>query len=84
MSPLDQNVLLGKSGGKLQIASERLKWLGLSRNYSQMWGCVVVKVMFNAIKNNIGQEPGMLGSWINVSWISQAGDDKSEHRHLRN
>ena len=42
MSPLDQNVsnmLLGKSGGQLQIASERLKWLSLSRNDAQMWMC---------------------------------------------
>ena len=63
------NMLLGKSGGQLQIASERLKWLSLSKNDAQMWMCVVVKVKYNAIKNNIGQEPGMLSSWISVSWM---------------
>ena len=31
------NMLLGKSGGKLLIVSEIIKWLGQSRNDAQLW-----------------------------------------------
>ena len=47
------NMLLGKSGGQLLIAPERMKRLGQSRNDTQLWMCLVVKVKSNAIKNNI-------------------------------
>ena len=65
MSPSGQkksNMLLGKSRGQLLIAPERMKWLGQSGNNAQLWMCLVVKVKFNAVKNNIAQEPGMLDS----------------------
>ena len=48
------NMLLGKSGGQLQIAPERTKWLGLSGNDAQLWMCLVMKVKSDAIKNNLG------------------------------
>ena len=31
------NMLLGKSGGELLVAPERMKWLGQSRNDAQLW-----------------------------------------------
>ena len=31
------NMLLGKSGGELLIAPERMKWLGQNRNDAQLW-----------------------------------------------
>ena len=46
------NMLLGKSRGQLLIASERMKWMGQSRNDSQLRMCLVVKVKSNVIKNN--------------------------------
>ena len=52
---------LGKSGGQLLIAPERMKWLGQSRNDAPLWRCLVVKVISDAVKNNIAQEPGLLG-----------------------
>ena len=55
------NMPLGKSGGQLLIAPERMKWLGPSRNNAQLWRCLVVQVISDAVKNNIAQEPGMLG-----------------------
>ena len=48
------NMLLGKSGGQLQIAPERTKWLGLSGNDAQLWMCLVMKVKSDALKNNLG------------------------------
>ena len=33
-------MLLEKSGGQLQIAAERMKWLGQSRNNAQLWVCL--------------------------------------------
>ena len=63
MSPPGQelsNKLLGKSGGQLLIAPERIKRLGQTRNDAQLWMCLVVKVKSNAV-NNIAQEPRMLG-----------------------
>ena len=47
------NMLLGKRGGQLLIAPERMKQLGQSRNDAQLWMCLVVKVKSNAVKNNI-------------------------------
>ena len=47
------HILLEKSG---EIAPEGMKRLSQSRNNAQLWICLMVKV-----KNNIAQEPGMLG-----------------------
>ena len=54
------NMLLGKSGGQLMIASERMKRLGQSGNDAQWWMCLVVKVKSDAVKNNTAQETGTL------------------------
>ena len=54
-------MLLGKSGGQLLIAPERMKRQGHSGNDVQLWMCLMVKVKSNTVKNNIAQEPGMLG-----------------------
>ena len=43
-------MLLGKSGGQLLVASERMKWLGQSGNRAQLCTCLVVKVKSNAVK----------------------------------
>ena len=43
-------MLLEKSG---EIAPERIKRLSQSRNDAQLWMGPVVKVMSNAVKNNI-------------------------------
>ena len=47
------NMLLGKIREQLLIAPERMKSLGQSGNVPQLWMCLVVKVMSEAIKNNI-------------------------------
>ena len=47
------NMLLGKNRGQLLRVTERMKRLGQSANDAQLWICLVVKVKFNAIKNNI-------------------------------
>ena len=52
------NMLLEKSG---EIAPERIKRLSQSRNNTQEWMYLVVKVKSDAVKNNVAQEPGMLG-----------------------
>ena len=44
-----------------EIAPEGMKKLSQSRNNTQLWVYLVVKVKSNAVKNNIAQEPGMLG-----------------------
>ena len=67
------NMLLGKSGRQLLIASERIKWLAQSRNDAQYWVCQVVKVKSNAVKSNITQEPGILCQWIKISWMYSSG-----------
>ena len=36
-------MLLGESRGQLRITPGRMKWLGQSRNYSQLWMCLVVE-----------------------------------------
>ena len=51
----------GKSGGRLQMAPQRTKWLGLSGNDAQLWMCLVMKVKSDAVKNNIAEEHGVLG-----------------------
>ena len=53
-------MLLGKNGGQLLIAPERMKQLGQSGNDAQLWMCLVVKVKSDAVKNSTEQEPGML------------------------
>ena len=45
-------MLLRKSRGKLLTAPERMKQLGQSRNDTQLWMCLVVKVKSSARKNN--------------------------------
>ena len=65
-----RETLLGKSGGQLLIAPERMKWLGQSRKDAELWMCTMVKVKSDAIKkNNITQEPWKLGPWIKVNWM---------------
>ena len=44
-------MLLGKSGGRLLRAPERMK-LSKSGNKTQLWMCLVVKVKSDAVKNN--------------------------------
>ena len=39
--------------GQLLITPERMKQLGQSRNYVQLWMCLVMKVKSDAIKNNL-------------------------------
>ena len=38
-----------------------MKQLGQNKNDAQLWMYLVVKLKSNAVKNNIAQEPGMLG-----------------------
>ena len=40
---------------------EGMKRLSQSGNNAHLWICLVVKVKSDAVKNNIAQEPGMLG-----------------------
>ena len=47
-------------GKNREIAPYRMKRLGQSRNDTQLWMCLVVKVKFDAVKSNIALEPGML------------------------
>ena len=51
---------MGKSGGQLIIAPERMKQLGQSGNDAQWRMCLVVKVKSDAVKNNPAPETGML------------------------
>ena len=51
------NMLLGKSGGQLLVAPERMRWLGQSRNNAQLWMYLVVKVNYDAVRNNIDDKP---------------------------
>ena len=46
-------MLLGKSGGQLLTALERMKWLSESGSNTQLWMCLVVKVKSDAINNHI-------------------------------
>ena len=54
-------MLLVKSKGQLLIAPERMKHLGQSGNDTQLWMWLGVKVESDDVKNNIAEEPGMLG-----------------------
>ena len=47
------NMLLGKSRGELLIATGRRKQLGQSRNDTQSWMCLIMKVKSDAAKNSI-------------------------------
>ena len=38
-------MLLGKNRGQLLIATESMKWLGQSGNDTQLWICLVVKLV---------------------------------------
>ena len=38
-----------------------MKRLGQSRNGAQLWMCLVVRVKSENVKNNVAQEPGILG-----------------------
>ena len=46
------NMLQGKSGGQLLIASVRMNRLGQNGNDTQLWMCLVVKVKSEAVKSN--------------------------------
>ena len=63
------NMLLGKSGGELLIAPERMKQLGQSGNDTQLCMCLVMKVKSDTAKNSIAQEHGMLGPSVKVNWM---------------
>ena len=52
------HMLLEKSG---EIYPEGIKRLSQGGNNTQLWMCLVVKVKSNTVRNNIAQEPGMLG-----------------------
>ena len=54
-------MLLQKGRGQLLTAPERIKQLGQSGNDAQLWMCLVVKTKSDVVKNNIAEEPGMLG-----------------------
>ena len=47
------NVPLGKRGGQLLISPERMKRLNQNRNDTQLWMCLVAKVMSDALKQSI-------------------------------
>ena len=66
MSPSGWEVstmLLGKSGGQLTIAPERMKQLGQGRNDAQLWTCLVVKFLCY-------KEQYCIGTW-NVRSMNQ-------------
>ena len=44
-----------------EIAAEGMKRLRQIGNDAPLWLCLVVKIKTNASKNNVAQEPGMLG-----------------------
>ena len=44
-----------------------MKRLSQSENNTQVWKWLVMEVKSDAVKNNIAQEPGMLGPWIEVN-----------------
>ena len=46
------DMLLGKYGGQLLIAPERMKQLGQRGNDSLLWTCLVLKVKSHAVKNS--------------------------------
>ena len=50
-----------KRWSKSKNNTQLWKWLGQNGNDTQLCMCLVVKVKSDAVKNNIAQEPGMLG-----------------------
>ena len=44
-----------------EITPQRMKGWSQSKNNTQLWMCLVVKVKSDAVKNDIAQEPGTLG-----------------------
>ena len=69
-----------------ETALEVMKTVSQSRNDTQLWMCLVVKVKSHTVNNNIVQEPGMSGHNqdklevvkqemarvnINILWISE-------------
>ena len=44
-----------------EIAPEGMKKLSQSVSNTQLWMCLKVKVKFDAVKNSIAKESGMLG-----------------------
>ena len=59
------SVLLGKSRGPLLTAPGRMKRLGPSGNDTQLWMCLVMKVISNAVKSKY-----CTGTW-NVRSMNQ-------------
>ena len=55
------SMLLGKNGGQLLTAPERMKQLGQSRSDAQLWMPLEGKVKSEAVKKIITSESGMLG-----------------------
>ena len=49
------------TGKNKEIGPERMMRLSQSGNYTQFWLYLVLKVNSDSVKNNIAQEPGMLG-----------------------
>ena len=59
------NMLLEKSR---KIAPEGMKRLSQSGNNTQLLMCLVVRVKYHAVKNNMEWEPGVSGPWIKANW----------------
>ena len=57
-------MLLEKSG---EIASEKNEQMEPKKNNTQLWMWLVMDIKFDAVKNSIAQEPGMLGPRIKVN-----------------
>ena len=80
MSPRGQqmsNILLGKSRGHLLTAPERMTRLGPSGNGTQLWMCLVMKVLSNAVKNKY-----CIGTW-NVRSMNQGKLDMVKQEMAR-
>ena len=73
----ESNMLIGKSGGQLLIAPERMKQLGQRRNDAQLWICLVAKVKSDAVKNK-----SYLGTW-NVRSMNQGELDTVRQKMAR-
>ena len=46
------NMLLRENEGQLLVSPERMKWLSQIGNNTQLWMCLMVKLKFDAVKNN--------------------------------
>ena len=71
------SMLLGKSGGELLTAPERMTRLGPSGNGTQLWMCLVMKVLSNAVKNKY-----CIGTW-NVRSMNQGKLDMVKQEMAR-